>query len=168
MKIRLALPEDVDIISRLETQLYPNPWLPATFRSLLKQDRARILVAEDLEAGVVGYAIFWWVMEQAELGNLAVAREFQGRGVGSLLLDRVLADAVAEHVKGVFLEVRESNEPALRLYRSRGFSQISIRRDYYRNPREDALILMKPITPPRDVEPSDTDEGKGPSGRTGV
>jgi ribosomal-protein-alanine N-acetyltransferase len=143
--VRPAVQEDVETIGRLEAQLYPNPWFPATFRSVLKREMARILVADGLGRGVVGYAVFWWVHEQAELANLAVAKDFQGQGVGGQLLDRVLAEVANRDVETVFLEVRESNEAARRLYRSRGFSQISIRRDYYRNPREDALILVKPV-----------------------
>jgi ribosomal-protein-alanine N-acetyltransferase len=152
--IRPAATEDVETISRLETALYTNPWRPETFRSLLHRNRARVLVAEYPTKGVVGYAVFWWVLDQAELANLAVAGEFQGRGIGRALLDRVLLIAEGLAVHQVFLEVRWSNEPALRLYKGRGFSQISVRRGYYQNPSEDARILVL------DLDGASADPGK--------
>jgi ribosomal-protein-alanine N-acetyltransferase len=103
------------------------------------------LVAEDVEMGVVGYAVVWWVMDQGELANLAVAEGLRGRGIGSVLLDRVLADVRERGVETLFLEVRVSNDSAFRLYLSRGFIQVAVRKDYYRRPREDARILLKDL-----------------------
>jgi len=141
--IRGAITSDLGTIAELEGQSFSNPWHPATFRSLLKRDRVQLLVAEDPEKGVVGYAVVWWVLDQAELANLAVREDYQGRGIGSDLLDRVIAHLEAQGVETLFLEVRMSNKSANRLYGSRGFTQISIRKDYYQNPREDARILVR-------------------------
>jgi ribosomal-protein-alanine N-acetyltransferase len=142
-KIRGANPGDLAAIAEIEGQVFSNPWHPDTFKSLLKRDRARLLVAEDDEGDVAGYAVFWWVLDQAELANLAVRRESQHRGIGSALLDESLKAAAAEGVASIFLEVRMSNSAAHRLYESRGFFQISVRKGYYRNPPEDARILVK-------------------------
>ena len=147
VRIREAGRADLSTVSGLEAELYSNPWHPDTFRSLLRRKQARILVAEDPGEGVVGYAVFWWVMDQAELANLAVAREHQGAGVGGALLDRVLDEVAGLGVRTLFLEVRMSNESASRLYASRGFTQVSIRRGYYRNPREDARVLARTLPP---------------------
>jgi len=160
--IRPAGSGDLEAISHLEARLYPNPWFPATFRSLLKRGRARILVADHQEAGVVGYAVFWWAFEQAELANLAVDRPFQDKGIGGMLLDHALAEIGSREVEKVFLEVRESNRPALRLYRSRGFSQISVRKNYYRDPREDALVLVKSLDDQPETEEPKGGDGPGP------
>ena len=141
--IRPATLADVDSIWQIETRSFANPWHPQTFHSLISRGRAHVLVAEAPEAGVVGYAVLWWVMDQGELANLAVAEGFRGRGMGSALLDRILADAEANQVESLFLEVRMSNERAFDLYRSRGFSQVAVRRDYYRTPREDARVLLR-------------------------
>lgn len=140
--IREARPRDLEIVSGLEQDLYSNPWRPETFRSLLDQDRGRILVAEDPVDGVVGYAVYWWVMDQAELANLAVERGHQGNGVGRRLLDNVVEEARDRGVRQLFLEVRWSNHPALRLYTGKGFTQVSVRRGYYQKPKEDARILV--------------------------
>ena len=144
--IRPVALSDIDEVASIEARSFSNPWQPQTFRSLISEGRAHILVAEDPDAGVVGYAVLWWVLEQGELANLAVAERFRGRGVGAALLDRVLADAGAQGVERVFLEVRTSNQRAFDLYCSRGFTQVGVRRDYYRNPREDARVLQKRLT----------------------
>lgn len=141
--IRPATVEDVDAVAAIEALSFSNPWQPQTFRSLISQGRAHILVAEGPGLEVVGYAVAWWVLDQGELANLAVTEGVQGRGVGSALLDRLLDDARAGGVKSLFLEVRVSNTRAQDLYLSRGFAQVAVRRDYYRNPREDARILVK-------------------------
>lgn len=141
--IRPATLDDVDSVSAIEARSFSNPWHSQTFRSLISRGRAHVLVAESADAGVVGYAILWWVLDQGELANLAVAEDFRGMGVGSALLDRVLADAAANGVESLFLEVRMSNERAFELYRSRGFREVAVRRDYYRTPREDARVLLK-------------------------
>jgi ribosomal-protein-alanine N-acetyltransferase len=141
--IRRATSADVESISAIEARSFSNPWHPQTFHSLISQGRAHLLVAEDRDAGIVGYAVLWWVLDQGELANLAVVEGFRGKGVGSSLLDRVLADAKANDVESLFLEVRMSNERAFHLYRSRGFDQVAVRKDYYRSPREDARILLK-------------------------
>jgi ribosomal-protein-alanine N-acetyltransferase len=144
---RHAALADVARVAAIEAQSFSNPWQPDAFRSLISQGRAYIPVAEDPRGGLVGYAVFWWVMDQGELANLAVLKGYQGLGIGSGLLGLVLDRAAEEEVKELFLEVRSSNRRAMELYRSRGFKQVGTREDYYRNPREDAYLLMKKIVP---------------------
>ena len=134
---------DVTKVASIEAQSFANPWQPDTFRSLIAQGRAFIPVAEAPGDGVVGYAVFWWVKDQGELANLAVLEGYQGRGIGSALLDIVLDRATEEGVMELYLEVRSSNQRATALYCSRGFIEVGIRQDYYRNPREDAYILVR-------------------------
>lgn len=141
--VRPAKPEDLLIVCAIEAQSFPSPWQPDTFRSLLTRDQVRILVAELPREGVVGYAVFWWVVDEGELANLAVAETHRGRGIGSRLLDRVLAYGKAEGIENLFLEVRASNTRAQQLYLARGFRQVGVRRGYYRDPWEDALVLVR-------------------------
>ena len=90
---------------------------------------------------IVGYGVLWCILDQGELANIAVAREARGRGLGGRLLAYFMDVARRRGVRRLFLEVRESNVVALRLYSSRGFDQIGRRRDYYERPTEDALVL---------------------------
>ena len=98
-----------------------------------------MLVAEN---NVLGFAIVATVLDQAELHNIAIDPALQGQGLGRQLLDRVIEQLPAE-AKNLYLEVRVSNIPAIRLYQNRGFVQIAERRDYYKTEfgREDALIM---------------------------
>jgi ribosomal-protein-alanine N-acetyltransferase len=142
-QIRPAVLADVDAVAAIEAAAFSNPWHPQTIRSLVAQGRARILVGEDPSEGIVGYAVIWWALDQGELANLAVKEEYRGRGLGAALLERAMAEARAHQVESLFLEVRESNRKAQNLYLAWGFMQVAVRRDYYRNPREDALVLLK-------------------------
>jgi ribosomal-protein-alanine N-acetyltransferase len=90
----------------------------------------------------LGYAVLYVVADQAELANLAVAPAVRGRGVGRALLESVLAVAQELDVREIFLEVRQSNYVAQRLYRSVGFVPVALRRGYYEAPVEDALVMV--------------------------
>jgi ribosomal-protein-alanine N-acetyltransferase len=141
--LRPAEAGDLEAMARIEGMSYSNPWHPSAFGSLLARNEARMIVAEDPALGVVGHAVFWWVLDQAELANLAVDPSARRRGIGAALLDRVLVEAKELGVASVFLEVRWSNEAAHHLYLTRGFMQIAVRRGYYRSPPEDARVLVR-------------------------
>jgi [ribosomal protein S18]-alanine N-acetyltransferase len=163
--IRPAGVQDLAAVSDLERRSFTQPWTPDSFQSLLGAERARFLVAvpgdscrepdpgagpeagADPGAGrsapspILGYGVLWWASDQGELANLAVDPDARRRGVGSLLLDRLLAEAEAAGLSAVFLEVRASNAAAASLYEKRGFREVGVRRDYYSRPREDGRIL---------------------------
>lgn len=143
LSIRRAEAGDLPAMARIESGSFSNPWHPHTFRSLISQERVIVLVADEPDHGVVGYAVSWWVMDQAELANIAVGEDHRGRGIGSALLDRILDEIRERKVESVFLEVRMSNDRAHGLYLNRGFTQIGIRAAYYQNPTEDARILVR-------------------------
>lgn len=134
---------DLAPVAAIEAEAFTTPWKAETFRGLLGRDHAEPLVLELPEAGVVGYAILWCILEQGELSNIAVHRRWRGRALGSFLLDQVIDVAREAGVRTLFLEVRESNRVAAALYDSRGFVEIGRRRNYYTDPREDARVLEK-------------------------
>jgi ribosomal-protein-alanine N-acetyltransferase len=140
--IRPARIADVDTIARIENASFPDPWGHGEFRTVLDAPQTIFLVAEDsLSGAVTGYSIALTVLDESEILNLAVDARLRGRGVGGLLLDAALEQLRERGATAAFLEVRESNDSARRLYASRGFTEISRRRKYYRNPAEDALVL---------------------------
>jgi len=109
---------------------------------VLDAEQTIFLVAEDQATGEVsGYSIALSVLDESEILNIAVDPTRRGLGLGGLLLDSAMGQARSRGAAAVFLEVRESNESARRLYASRGFNEISRRKKYYRNPAEDALVL---------------------------
>lgn len=133
---------DVEAVAEMEAAAFSTPWRADTFRTLLERPGAEMHVIED-DGEVVGYAVLWCILDQGELANIAIREDARGRGLGGVLLDRVLDVARERGVRSLFLEVRVSNEAAASLYDSRGFVEIGRRRDYYERPREDARVLEK-------------------------
>lgn len=132
--------DDLPRVMDIEIASYSTPWGEDTFRGLIRRNDADLLVGE-LDGVIAGYAVFWAVTDQGELGNIAVAPEFRGQGIAKRLLDAVLLVAQQRIVREVFLEVRASNDTARELYRKRGFVEIDRRRNYYSEPTEDALVM---------------------------
>lgn len=138
--IRPASAGDLTQVVEIERTSFSDPWSFTAFRSVLGEERLNFHVALENEK-VVGYAVSWCVIDEAELANLAVAPELRGNGIGATLLDRAMSDAGASGCVVMHLEVRESNTAARTLYESRGFELVGRRKRYYRAPIEDALIL---------------------------
>jgi ribosomal-protein-alanine N-acetyltransferase len=144
-RVRKMRREDVDAVVAIETEAFSSPWRRETFLELIDRPTAELLVMDLGSREVVGYAVLWCVLDQGELANVAIAKPMRGRGLGRALLREVLAVARRRGVETVFLEVRESNAPALGLYKRFGFSEVGHRRGYYDHPKEDARILMAKI-----------------------
>lgn len=138
-------PGDVRRVGGIERDAFTRPWKEETFRGLLDREGTELWVAEEAGAGVVGYFVLWSVRDEAELGNIAVAADHRGRGVGAGLLDHALERARGFGASTLFLEVRASNEGAAALYRSRGFQVVAVRRDYYDSPIEDAVVMLRSL-----------------------
>lgn len=132
----------------MERACYSDPWPASSFATLPSNDRVFFVVARASDSGQLeGFAITWYVMDEGELANLAVAPETRRRGIGQALLDAVTTDALGRGTSELYLEVRESNSAARALYRAAGFEQVGRRKRYYRQPEEDALILRRTLTP---------------------
>jgi len=141
MLIAPAAPGDLAEIVALERECYSDPWAESAFASLPGHPAVHFTVARDGDGPVTGFAVAWFVSDEGELANLAVRKAARRRGVGRALLDSVLAAATERGVRTLFLEVRESNHAARKLYGSRYFEEVGRRKRYYRSPEEDALIL---------------------------
>ena len=137
-------PGDLDAVLAIEGASFAVPWTRATFRGLMERRSSGLWVAES-DGRVVGYAVVWAVLDQAELGNVAVADGYRRRRVASRLVETVLSWLRERGVREVFLEVRESNEAARRLYEAHGFTAVGRRAGYYTRPREDALVLRRGV-----------------------
>jgi [ribosomal protein S18]-alanine N-acetyltransferase len=138
--IRLAASNDLARVVEIERASFSDPWSFMAFRSALDEERINFHVAVGDDA-VVGYAVSWCVVDEAELANLAVLPAMRGQRIGAALLDRAMTDARRAGCVVMHLEVRESNAAARGLYESRGFGMVGRRKRYYREPIEDALIL---------------------------
>ena len=149
--VRPAAVADVPHVAAIEQSSFADPWSRRSFAELLDRPEVYFVVAAAQPApgtasppgGVLGYAVAWFVVGEGEVANIAVHQGCRGQGVGASLLDDVLREAEARTVDTVFLEVRESNVPARALYASRDFHPVGRRRNYYRSPVEDALLLRR-------------------------
>lgn len=139
-RIRPMLGADLPRVMEIENVSFSTPWKEPTFRSLMRRTDTDLFVAEQ-EGRVVGYTACWTVIDQSELGNVAVAAEARGRGIGGALVDAVVARVRERGAAELFLEVRESNRSAQSIYRDRGFVVVGRRRSYYAHPTEDALVM---------------------------
>jgi len=142
--MRLA---DLPAVLAIEVQSFTMPWSEATFRGLLRRSDADLFVAE-VNGELVGYTVFWAVLDQGELGNVSVAPNWRNRGIGHQLIDAVLSRASERGVREIYLEVRVSNTGAQQLYDRYGFRQVGRRRNYYLEPTEDALVMRLDLDVP--------------------
>ena len=132
----------VDAIAELEKVCFNDPWSVNAITSELNNPLSLWVVAMDGEK-LVGYVGSQSVMGWADMMNIAVAPDFRRMGVAAKLIDELVDRLKANQVNCLTLEVRASNEPAIALYQKFGFEQVGRRPNYYRNPKEDALILRK-------------------------
>lgn len=139
--VRMSI-SDVPAVAELERKCFSDPWSERSVAAELENPLSLWLVAL-LGRTVVGYVGSQSVMEQADMMNIAVNPDYRRRGIAESLIERLVAELNDKQVSSLTLEVRASNAPAIALYRKLGFSQVGKRPNYYRNPREDALILRK-------------------------
>lgn len=139
--IRPADERDLVRILRIEKECFSDPWSINIFRSALSEPHTTIYVLEDEEEGVLGYSVSTVVLDEGSLDNLAVTASRRGQGAGRMLFENVLKDVQKRGAGHMFLEVRESNEIALKLYESAGFERLAVRKAYYQDPTEDAIVM---------------------------
>ena len=141
---RLASPADLDGVLAIEAASFNNPTTREWYEGELKRpDVCFIYVMRTPDHPVAAFCAFWLVAGQAHINNLAVRPELRGRGLGTQLLEAITVEAAHLGADILTLEVRRSNEPARRLYERAGFYQDGLRKNYYTNPVEDALILSR-------------------------
>jgi [ribosomal protein S18]-alanine N-acetyltransferase len=137
---------DLDAIAAIERVAFSDPWSERSFREALAAAPIYFVAARSDDGAVLGYVVAWFVADEGQIANLAVAPAGWGRGIGRALLTAALREAVARGTKDVYLEVRDSNLRARRLYGSCGFKEVGRRRGYYRLPVEDAIVLRRTLT----------------------
>ncbi len=151
--IRTARPEDVPRIASIEAASFPDPWSAGDFEELLVSPPVLIWVGSVGHEDVEGYLLVRWAAGVAEILNLAVDPKVRRRHLADALLAHGLAALQGRAVEEIFLEVRQSNRPAVELYRRHGFALVGVRRRYYRKPVEDALVLRRRLDSREKNEP---------------
>ncbi len=143
-KIELMRIEDLETVLEIEEASFPTPWSRNSFLyELTENQRAIYLVAKNEFNKVVGYIGMWVVFDEGHITNLAAHPLYRRQGVGRTLLNELVAVARRNGVQYLTLEVRRSNLSAQDLYQKIGFVHMGVRRKYYLDNREDALIMWK-------------------------
>jgi ribosomal-protein-alanine N-acetyltransferase len=144
-RIRAMGHDDLSMVSDIERRSYEFPWSHGVFRDCLLA--GYYCLALERDGRVVGYGILSVAAGEAHILNLCVDPNYRSHGYGEQLLDAILAQSRAAHVREIFLEVRPSNVTALALYRKKGFHKVARRPAYYQasEGREDAAVLAKKL-----------------------
>ncbi len=140
-KIRLMTPEDVPAATEIERLSFSTPWSELSFYKEIYNPRSLCLVAET-EDSISGYICLSRILDECHILNLAVHPLKRRQGIGSSLIREALNSDFVSSCSYIYLEVRASNREARRLYEKFGFRVVGIRKAYYINPIEDALIMM--------------------------
>ena len=142
MEIRKMTAREVPQVAELEKICFSQPWSEKSVAGELDNPQALWLVAMEGDR-LAGYVGSQTVMDETDMMNLAVTPQFRRQGVGEALVNALVASLKEMGSRCLTLEVRDSNGPARALYAKLGFAEVGRRRGYYRDPREDALILRK-------------------------
>lgn len=145
IEIKTMTEAHVPQIAEIETLCFSDPWSEKSVASELENRLSLWLVALDGDT-VAGYVGSQSVLDEADMMNVAVHPDYRRQGIGRDLV-LALAEALQQKgIRGLMLEVRQSNVPAIALYEQLGFQQVGLRPNYYRNPKENALILRKELS----------------------
>jgi ribosomal-protein-alanine N-acetyltransferase len=139
---------DVGEVAALERQVFSDPWSIDSFLAEVERKREigyPLVVREHGE--LIAYAVVWFIVDELHIGNIAVRPAHQGRGIATALLEHVLEEGRRRGMVFATLEVRPSNVRALALYARFGFRRIAVRRNYYRDNKEDAHVLALALHP---------------------
>lgn len=144
VKIEKMTEKHIAQVAEIEESIFSVPWSKNAFKDSLELENTAFYVAIK-EENVVGYCGVYKVLNSADITNVAVKKEERKKGVAEQMLKEAIKDAKNEGIKEIMLEVRESNEAAISLYKKNGFESITKRKKYYRNPVEDAIIMLLKI-----------------------
>lgn len=141
LSFRMMTIEDIPDVMVVEQDAFTLPWTEEAFHNELKMNHfARYMVME-YEGKTIGYAGMWTIVDEAHITNIALLSAYRGRKWGELLLSELMKTAAFLGMERITLEVRVSNEVARRLYTKKGFKPAGIRKGYYSDNGEDALIM---------------------------
>ena len=137
--------KDIAQIVALEKEVFSDAWSEVSVRETVNQTQAFITVAE-VEEAVAGYCIIYHVMDEAEIARIAVGEAWKRQGVGSALLEYTLSCCKEQQIERVLLDVRESNVAARMFYEKHGFAIDGMRKDFYEQPKESAVLMSLSVS----------------------
>lgn len=143
ISVKKATDAMFDDILALENEAFSCPWSAQSFREAFESDNITIYSAHTSDGKLCGFACLMVIDYEAELLNIAVAKAQRRQGIGDMLMRHLIGEAEKKNVTDIFLEVRQSNEAAQKLYEKHGFEALGVRKKYYTSPVEDAVVMRK-------------------------
>ena len=143
MKIRRAIADDSMPIARAEAEIFPDPWSHTDVLNTISSSGSMCYVATSDDGELYAYVLGRTVIPEGEIYRIATREPYRSRGIAYRLLDYALKTERGRGLESIFLEVREKNIPARKLYTAYGFHEIGIRKNYYRDPHDNAILMMK-------------------------
>ncbi|HHY40954.1 MAG TPA: ribosomal protein S18-alanine N-acetyltransferase [Syntrophaceticus sp.] len=140
--IRFMEKGDIEEIMLIEKCSFPAPWSAKAFLNELQNKFARYFVLVE-QGKVIGYAGMWLFARESHITTIAVHPNYRNQGYGRMLMNFLIEYSRQEDVDTMILEVRTSNIPAIKLYSSLGFKKIGIRKNYYLETQEDAIVMLR-------------------------
>ena len=140
--IRQMTEEDVAAVAALEHENFSRPWSYDAFLKTLSDENYIVTIAKEADA-LLGYCVLLCMGEEADITNVCTAPMARGKGVATAMLTGLMEAGISRGVTEFFLEVRESNTPARNLYTKLGFEEIGLRKNYYEEPKEHAVLMKR-------------------------
>ena len=144
IRTRRTAAEDLERIVEIERESFPSPWGEAAYEEELAA-RGSVFLAAEAGEETIGFVAARVVMDEGHVIKIAVSGVWRRRGVARLLMDSLEREFMKRGVKVIWLEVRESNRPGRMFYRGLEFHEIAVRRKYYADTGEDAVVMMKEL-----------------------
>lgn len=137
--------DDIDGVYKVEVSAFDHPWTLSSLKSEQKNKLSKYFVAENEDKIIVGYIGAWYIIDEAHITNVAVHKDFRGLGIGEGLVSTLVDNCKEESISAITLEVRSGNSVAQNLYKKFGFLPGGIRKEYYADNKEDAIIMWKQL-----------------------
>lgn len=140
MILREMMVDDLDAVMEIENELFHMPWTKEGYFTFLTRPDAMFLVVEE-KGRLLGYCGLLMVLDEADVTNVAVRKDRQREGIGHFLVESMMRLAADQGIEIIHLEVRAGNKTAIRLYERLGFERDGLRKNYYTDPTEDAILM---------------------------
>jgi len=141
--LRQAEIRDIKPMAEMDALCFTTPWSERSFEREIKENRLAFYIVAEIGGRLVGYAGLWCIEDEGHITNVAVHPDFRRRGIGKALISVLLSHTIQNGIRSHTLEVRASNEAAISLYKQFGFEPAGLRKNYYEDNGEDAIIMWR-------------------------
>lgn len=140
ISIKACTEQDIDVLCHIENECFSCPWTRIAFSDFFGNNLSLCLAAYIGEE-IAGYVGAYIIADICEITNIATLPSFRNRNVATSLMNKLIMTCYERHAERIILEVRESNIPAISFYKKIGFYEVGVRKGYYKNPKEDAILM---------------------------